>query len=163
MNTPESGPDAGKAPRYEHPRPVRYVREVRLPLEVRKELLLTRAELERHDLLKALHEVKGGARRLGSFANWLPRAVRPGSWMKLLGLAQDYPLVSTAVTLALPLLRRTPLLRWTWKASKLGVIAGAAYWGYKTWRQANSQAVAPADTGGTKAPQDTGFRDPLVR
>ncbi|CAG2148431.1 hypothetical protein LMG31506_03823 [Cupriavidus yeoncheonensis] len=163
MNTPESGPDAGKAPRREHPRPVRYAREVRLPLEVRKELLLTRAELERHDLLKAVHEVKGGARRLGSFANWLPRAVRPGSWMKVLGLAQDYPLLSAAVTLALPLLRRTPLLRWTWKASKLGVLAGAAYWGYKTWRQANSQAVATADTGGAKAPQDTGFRDPLVR
>ena len=161
MTTPES--DAGNAPRREHPRPVRYAREIRLPLEVRKELLLTRAELERHDLLKALHEVKGGARRLGSFANWLPRAVRPHSWVKVLGLAQDYPLLSTAATLALPLLRRTPLLRWTWKASKLGVIAGAAYWGYKTWRQAKSQAVAPPDTGGAQGPQDTGFRDPLVR
>ncbi len=162
MTTPESGPDAGKAPRREHPRPVRFAREVRLPLEVRKELLLTRAELERHDLLKSLHEVRGGARRLGSFANWLPRAVRPTSWMKVLGLAQDYPLLSTAVTLALPLLRRTPLLRWTWKASKLGVLAGAAYWAYNAWRQANSQAVPPADTGGTKAPRDTGFHDPLV-
>jgi hypothetical protein len=163
MNTPESRPDAGKAPRREHPRPARYAREVRLPLEVRKELLLTRAELERHDLLKALHEVKGGARRLGSFASWLPRVVRPGSLMKVLGLAQDYPLVSTAVTLALPLLRRTPLLRWTWKASKLGVAAGAAYWAYNTWRQARSQAMPPADTAGGNAPLDTGFRDPLVR
>ncbi|CAG9175272.1 hypothetical protein LMG23992_02914 [Cupriavidus laharis] len=163
MNTPESAPGAGKPPRREHLRPVRYAREVRLPLDVRKELLLTRAELERHDLLKALHEVRGGARRLGSFANWLPRAVRPGSWMKVLGLAHDYPLLSTAVTLALPLLRRTPLLRWTWKASKLGVAAGAAYWAYNTWRQAKSQAVPPADTGPAKAPLDTGFRDPLVR
>ncbi|WER45100.1 DUF3318 domain-containing protein [Cupriavidus sp. WKF15] len=162
MTTPESGPDAVKAPRREHLRPVRYAREVRLPLEVRKELLLTRAELERHDLLKALHEVRGGARRLGSFASWLPRAVRPGSWMKLLGLAQDYPLLSTAVTLALPLLRRTPVLRWTWKASKLGMAAGAAYWAYNAWRQAKNQAVPPADTGSARAPQDTGFRDPLV-
>lgn len=163
MNTPESGPGAGTPPRREHPRPVRYAREVRLPLDVRKELLLTRAELERHDLLKALHDVKGGARRLGSFANLLPRAVRPASLMKVLGLAQDYPLLSTAVTLALPLLRRTPVLRWTWKASKIGAAAGAAYWAYNAWRQANSQAVPPAVNGDAKPPLDTGFRDPLVR
>jgi hypothetical protein len=58
--------------RHEHPRPVRFTREVRLPLEIRKELLITRAALERYDAVQALHNVKGGVRRMTSLGNWLP-------------------------------------------------------------------------------------------
>jgi hypothetical protein len=167
MSTPPESLEGAEARRREHARPVRFSREVRLPLAVRKELLLTRAALERHDCYQALHEVRGGARRLGSLGSWLPRIFRPGSWTKVLGLAHDYPLVSTALTLALPLVKRTPVLRWTWKLSKVGLVAGAAYWAYNTWREAKSQAVPPASAGSAPvsgAPAvDTGFRDPLVR
>ncbi|MCY1221192.1 hypothetical protein D3C81_1195470 [compost metagenome] len=173
MTTLEPDEGANERNRREPARPVRFTQEVRLPLEVRKELLLTRAALERHDCLQALHQVRGGARRLGSVASWLPRIARPGSWMKVAGVTREYPLLSTAVTLALPLLRRTPVLRWTWKLSKVGLAAGAAYWVYNTWRDARRQAIPPATAPGTvpdttaaatpgAPPTDTGFRDPLV-
>ncbi|GLC97052.1 hypothetical protein Tamer19_64610 [Cupriavidus sp. TA19] len=169
MTTLEPEEGANERNRREQTRPVRFTQEVRLPLDVRKELLLTRAALERHDCLQALHQVRGGARRLGSVASWLPRIARPGSWMKVAGVTKDYPLLSTAVTLALPLLRRTPVLRWTWKLSKVGLAAGAAYWVYNTWRDAKRQAIPPATAPETTtsptpgaAPADSGFRDPLV-
>jgi hypothetical protein len=71
------------------------------------------------------------------------------------------------LTLALPLVKRTPVLRWTWKLSKVGLAAGAAYWVYNTWREARHQAVPPATAptpapAGTPPGADTGFRDPLV-
>ncbi|WP_354681996.1 DUF3318 domain-containing protein [Cupriavidus necator] len=183
MSTLEPDDSATERTRREPLRPVRFNHEVRLPLDVRKELLLTRAALERHDCLQALHEVRGGVRRLGTVAHWLPRVARPGSWMKVVGMTKEYPLLSTALTLALPLVKRTPVLRWTWKLSKFGAVAGAAYWVYNTWRDARHQAVPPAivpapkpvppvmpvpqatppSTGDAAPPAtDTGFRDPLV-
>ncbi|MHA7681372.1 DUF3318 domain-containing protein [Cupriavidus sp. PET2-C1] len=147
-----------KAPRS-HQRPVRFAREVRLPLAIRKELLITRAALERYDCAQALHHVRGSATRLGRFSAWLPRMTRPASWLKLLGLAKEYPLLSSAVSLALPLLRKTPVLRWGWKLSKLGALAAAGYWAYETFQKSSVQDArkTPSDT------VDTGFRDPLVR
>lgn len=148
-------------PRHEHPRPVRFTREVRLPLEVRKELLITRAALERYDAVQALRQVKGGARRMTNLGAWLPRVTRPSGWLKLFGVTRDYPMLSTAITLALPLLRKTPIGRVAWKLSKLGMIGGAGYMAYKTWNTSkppvrNGRAAEPG------RPVDTGFRDPLV-
>lgn len=167
MSTLDPDDSAPGRERDEYPRAPRFTQEVRLPLAVRKELLLTRAALERHDCLQALHAVRGGVHRLGTVSAWLPRIARPGSWMKVVGLTKDYPLLSTAVTLALPLVKRAPLLRWTWKLSKLGMVAGAAYWAYNTWRDAKGQAVPPASVptpapAGTPPAADTGFRDPLI-
>ncbi len=156
---PPAHPAGNPLPPREHRRPVRFSREVRLPLAVRKELLITRAALERYDCAQALHHVRGSAARLGRFSAWLPRMARPASWLKLLGLAKDYPLLSSAVSLALPLLRKTPLLRWTWKLSKVGLLAGAGYLAYQAWQKGS------APPAGETPPEsvDTGFRDPLVR
>ncbi|WP_020204616.1 DUF3318 domain-containing protein [Cupriavidus sp. WS] len=150
--------DAGQ-PRA-HPRPVRYSREVRLPLAIRKELLITRAALERYDCAQALHQVRGSAARFGRLGNWLPRVAQPASLLKLLGLARDYPVLSSTISLALPLLRKTPVLRWGWKLAKLGGLAAAGYWAYDTWQKGTA-----GDTRTARAPgaADTGFRDPLVR
>jgi hypothetical protein len=57
-------------------------------------------------------------------------------------------MVSTAITLALPLLRRTPIGRVAWKVSKLGVVAGAGYWAIKTWQSVRG---VPANAGASKA------------
>lgn len=167
MSTPES---RNNGRNRAHPRPVRFSREVRLPLAVRKELLQTRAALERHDCLEALHQVRGNTRRLGTLGGLLPRLAglsKSGTLLKLLGITREYPMVSTAITLAVPLLRRTPIGRWAWKLSKLGAVAGAGYWAYQTWRKASEQAVppgtGPAPAAGEDKPLDTGFRDPLVR
>ncbi|SOZ35700.1 DUF3318 domain-containing protein [Cupriavidus neocaledonicus] len=167
MSTLDPDDAAPARERGEYPRAPRFTQEVRLPLAVRKELLLTRAALERHDCRQALHAVRGGVHRLGTISAWLPRIARPGSWMKVVGLTKDYPLLSTAVTLALPLVKRVPVLRLTWKLSKLGLVAGAAYWAYNTWREAKGQAVPPANVptpapAGTPPAADTGFRDPLI-
>ncbi|RZT41409.1 DUF3318 domain-containing protein [Cupriavidus agavae] len=171
MTTPEDDSNDGRQ-RHDHPRPVRFTREVRLPLAVRKELLITRAALERYDAVQALHQVKGGARRMTSLGAWLPRATslaRPGGWLKMLGITKDYPMLSTAITLALPLLRRTPVGRVAWKLSKLGAVAGAGYFAYKTWnemqRAGRTRPVHVAPEVAVPAPValDTGFRDPLVR
>ncbi len=168
MSTLEPDERTTARTRREHPRRARFTQEVRLPLAVRKELLLTRAALERHDCLQALQAVRGSTQRLSTLISWLPRIARPGSWMKVIGMTRDYPLLSAAVTLALPLLKRTPVRRWTWKLSKVGMVAGAAYWAYNTWRDARGQAVPPATAptpapAGTAPATDTGFRDPLVR
>lgn len=166
------------------PRPVRLTRETHLPLDVRKELLITRAALERYDCTQALHDVKDGARRITRLGNylprflWAPRMDKPQSWLRLLGLAKSYPVLSSGLSLALPLLRRTPVLRWSWKLSKVGIAAGAGYWLYSTWRAARRDTrgvetprTAAATVGPdprittpvTPVPADTGFRDPLVR
>jgi hypothetical protein len=177
-------PNAGTDASNDHQRPARFSREVRLPLAVRKELLITRAALERYDCTQALHDFKDGARRIGRLGTWLPRFLwsprmdKPQSWIRLLGLAKSYPLLSSGLSLALPLLRRTPVLRWSWKLSKVGIAAGAGYWLYSTWRAAKRQTpradvprTAAATVGPdpritspvTPVPADTGFRDPLVR
>ncbi|WP_341247937.1 DUF3318 domain-containing protein [Cupriavidus pauculus] len=159
MTTPEDE-SIDNRPRRDHPRPVRFTREVRLPLAVRKELLITRAALERYDAVQALHQVKGGARRMTNIGAWLPRMTRPSGWLKLFGVTRDYPMLSTAITLALPLLRRTAIGRVAWKVSKLGMLAGAGYWAYKTWHAAQRPASAPGVV--VVKPVNTGFRDPLV-
>lgn len=155
--------------RSEPPARRRTDREVRLPLAVRKELLITRAALERYDCAQSLADVRASVRNIGRIGAWLPRMARPQSMWKLLGMAKDYPVMSSALSLALPLMRRVPVLRWGWKLSKLGAVAGAGYWAWRTWQQARAQtpernvpaARAARDAAGARA--DTGFHDPLVR
>lgn len=165
---PPTGVGARSA-RTEPPARRRTAREVRLPLAVRKELLITRAALERYDAAQSLADVRASVRNIGRIGAWLPRMARPQSMWKLLGMAKDYPVMSSALSLALPLMRRVPVLRWGWKLSKLGAVAGAGYWAYRTWQQARAQtpegnvpAPSPA-RGDSAARTDTGFHDPLVR
>lgn len=190
MNTPPndaSSPDAGDHRDAEHLRPVRSSREIRLPLAVRKELLITRAALERYDCAQALFGARASVHRFGRLAAWVPAWV-PGvrhsqSWLRMLGIAKNYPMLSSALSLAVPLLRKTPVMRWGWKASKLGLVAGAGYWAYQTWQKIQAEstrrprpvtavadnpdipaaAAGPLHTPTEPAPTDTGFRDPLVR
>jgi len=168
MTTPDNQPEATAGDdrgKRNHPRPVRFSKEVRLPLAVRKELLLTRAALERHDAVVALRDTRLGMRRATSLSSWLGKATRlgkPSGWLGLLGLTKQYPLVSAAVTLSLPLLKRVPVGRVAWKLSKVGLLAGAGYWAYKTWNEASAQAVGPAMSPDDDTPSPDGFRDPLV-
>jgi hypothetical protein len=166
MTTPEAE-STNLGQRHEHARPVRFSKEVRLPLAIRKELLITRAALERYDAAQALHHVKGGARRMTSIGTWLPRLTQGPAWLKLMGLTREYPMVSTAITLALPLLRRTPIGRIAWKLSKVGALAGAGYLAFKTLKRsqgpaADSSPDSSPDSSAGAQPTDTGFRDPLV-
>lgn len=162
---------ASAAPNVLEPPPLRSPRDHKLPLAVRKELLITRAALERYDCLHALEDVRGSMRNITRFRNWLPLATRPQSLWKVLGIAKDYPVLSSALSLGLPLLRRVPVVRWGWKLSKLGLVAGAGYWAWQTWQQvrSHSEAVPPAyrpvrspGTADAAPKPASGFQDPLV-
>jgi hypothetical protein len=159
MTTPETESN-NLGQRHEHVRPARFSKEVRLPLAIRKELLITRAALERYDAAQALQHVRGGARRMTSLGTWLPRLTQAPGWLKLMGLTREYPMVSTAITLALPLLRRTPIGRIAWKLSKASALAGAGYWAFKVLKKSQRPA---ANSSPESKPADTGFRDPLVQ
>jgi hypothetical protein len=135
-----------------HVRPSRRGAETRLPLAVRKELLLTRAALERYDYAQAREDVHRATSRtfsLGGLGAMLPSLIRPlarpNSLMRTLGIARDYPLVGTALSLAYAGLRRTFIGRITRKLGKVGLVAGAAWWGYNKWQEAQGEpASAPA-------------------
>ncbi len=143
-----------------HVRPSRRSAETRLPLSVRKELLLTRAALERYDYAQARNDVHRATSRtfsLGGFGALLPSLIRPlarpNSLMRTLGIAREYPLVGTALSLAYAGLRRTVIGRLTRKLGKVGVVAGAAWWAYRKWREAQGQdtAIAPTRSPGADA------------
>lgn len=163
--TPDAPDTTANAHKRHHHPPVRTSKEVRLPLAVRKELLMTRAALERHDAVLALRDTRLGMRRAVSLTNWMHQATKltkPSGWLGMLGVTKKYPLVSTAVTLSLPLLRKLPIGRLTWKLGKLGALLGAAYWAYQTYTEASAQAVPPPIVVDSETIEPAGFRDPLV-
>jgi hypothetical protein len=136
-----------------HVRPSRRGAETRLPLSVRKELLLTRAALERYDYAQARNDVHRATRRtfsLGGFGALLPSLIRPlarpNSLMRTLGIAREYPLVGTALSLAYAGLRRTFIGRITRKLGKVGLVAGAAWWGYQKWQEAHGKPAGVPTT-----------------
>ncbi|AOY93184.1 hypothetical protein BKK79_16290 [Cupriavidus sp. USMAA2-4] len=138
MSAPDHKADTASntaAERRPHARPVRLSREAKLPLAVRKELLLTRAALERYDFSQAVSQVRGSTGRLARLRHWLPGTGNAPTVLKVLGVARDHPLLSSAVSLALPLLRKTPLARWAWNLSKVGMLAGAGYLAYQRWSE----------------------------
>ncbi|CAJ0771436.1 DUF3318 domain-containing protein [Ralstonia chuxiongensis] len=150
-HTPSPGPsmnESASSARH-HVRPSRRGAETRLPLSVRKELLLTRAALERYDYAQARNDVHRATSRtfsLGGLGALLPNIIRPlarpNGLMRALGIAREYPLVGTALSLAYAGLRRTVIGRITRKLGKVGIVAGAAWWGYKKWQDAQGEPVS---------------------
>lgn len=122
-------------------------------LAIRKELVLTRIAVERAELIQASHSTR---ERLRNF-RWL-RYVMPGglsgltglsglaglgkSGLKLGGLLERYPLVSSAASLALTGLSRTPVGRIVRPALKWGSLGVLAWQGVKLWQQAASEGRA---------------------
>ena len=160
--TPSSSPapehDPASSARH-HVRPSRRGAEGRLPLAVRKELLLTRAALERYDYAQARNDVSRATSRtfsLGGFGALLPSLIRPlarpNGLMRALGIAREYPLVGTALSLAYAGLRRTVIGRMTRRLGKVGLVAGAAWWGYRKWQEA--QGEQPGDASAAATPDD---------
>lgn len=145
-----------------HVRPSRRGAEARLPLSVRKELLLTRAALERYDYARARSDVHRATNRifsLGGLGALLPSLIRPlarpNGLMRTLGIAREYPLVGTALSLAYAGLRRTFIGRIARKLGKVGLVAGAAWWGYNKWQESqNEHPGAPASPTSATDPNE---------
>ncbi|QCX47771.1 DUF3318 domain-containing protein [Ralstonia pseudosolanacearum] len=152
--------DAAHTARH-HVRPSRRRGEARLPLAVRKELLLTRAALERYDYAQTRNDVRHAAGRafsLGGLGALLPSLIRPlarpNSLMRTLGIAREYPLVGAAVSLAYAALRRTIIGRVTRRLGKIGLVAGTAWWGYRKWQETQTdRAAEPTATADSPAPE----------
>lgn len=158
MTEPTQPGDMSKQPEHEaahsarhHVRPSRRNSEGRLSLEVRKELLLTRAALERYDYAQARSEMSRAASHtfsLGGIGSLLPSLLRPlarpNKLMRALGIAREYPMVGTVISLAYAGLRHTIIGRVTRRLGKIGLVAGAAWWGYRKWQE--TQAGAGAQT-----------------
>lgn len=153
MTDPTQPTQPRSAPNHEpahsarhHVRPSRRGDAARLPLAVRKELLLTRAALERYDYAQARNDVRRAAGRtfsLGGLGELLPSLIRPlartNSLMRALGIAREYPMVGAVVSLAYAGLRRTVIGRIARRIGKAGLVAGAAWWGYRKWQEAQEE------------------------
>lgn len=109
----------------------------RLPLAVRKELLTTRAALERYDCAQSARELRQSIHHVSSMS-WLPAAVPPRNWIKLFGTARQFPYLSSVISLVATGLRLTPLRGVAWRLSKVGAVAGIAYGLYKMWMNRDS-------------------------
>ncbi|CAH0446767.1 DUF3318 domain-containing protein [Ralstonia syzygii] len=161
-NRPGDVPDheAAHTARH-HVRPSRRGGEARLPLAVRKELLLTLAALERYDYAQARNDVRRATGRtfsLGGLGALLPSLVRPlarpNSLMRALGIAREYPLLGAVLSLTYAGLRRTVIGRVTRRLGKLGLAAGAAWWGYRKWQETQAdRAAEPMAAAGSSAPE----------
>ncbi|AMP38319.1 DUF3318 domain-containing protein [Ralstonia solanacearum] len=161
-NRPGDVPDheAAHTARH-HVRPSRRGGEARLPLAVRKELLLTRAALERYDYAQARNDVRRATGRtfsLGGLGALLPSLVRPlarpNSLMRALGIAREYPLLGAVLSLTYAGLRRTVIGRVTRRLGKVGLAAGAAWWGYRKWQETQTdRAAEPTAAAGSSAPE----------
>lgn len=146
-------------------------------LAIRKELVLTRIAIERAELIQASHVTRERLRNFrwvryllpGGFAKFSGLGGLANSGLKLGGLLERYPLVSSVASLALTGMSHTPVGRVVRRALKWGGLGVLAWQGIKLWQdstkpsnpQANDAgalraASAPtADTSGPEA-HDTG-------
>jgi hypothetical protein len=112
----------------------------KLPLAVRKELLTTRAALERYDCAQAARDVRASVHHVTGMG-WLPAAVAPRNWLKLFGMARQFPYLSSTVSLLATGLRVTRLGGVAWRFSKVGAVVGIGYWLYKMWSDRNDSST----------------------
>ena len=120
-------------------------------LAIRKEIVLTRIAVERAELIQASHVTR---ERLRNF-RWV-RYLLPGglsklsglggianSGLKLGGLLERYPLVSSVASLALTGLSHTPVGRVLRRGLKWGGLGVLAWQGIKLWQESTKPSNPP--------------------
>nr|WP_241014012.1 DUF3318 domain-containing protein [Pandoraea nosoerga] len=152
--------------RRRRPRPSRRSRHELLA--IRKELVLTRIAVERAELIQASHVTRERLRNFrwiryllpGGFAKLSGISGLANSGLKLGGLLERYPLVSSVASLALTGLSHTPVGRVVRRTLKWGGLGVLAWQGIKLWQESTkSSARTPQDEateeqpGGPRAPR----------
>lgn len=152
--------------RRRRPRPSRRSRHELLA--IRKELVLTRIAVERAELIQASHVTRERLRNFrwiryllpGGFAKLSGISGLANSGLKLGGLLERYPLVSSVASLALAGLSHTPVGRVVRRTLKWGGLGVLAWQGIKLWQESTkSSARTPRDEateeqpGGPRAPR----------
>ncbi|MCI3205603.1 DUF3318 domain-containing protein [Pandoraea capi] len=143
----------------EHPQRPRRPRQSRRSrhdlLAIRKELVLTRIAVERAELIQASHVTRERLRNFrwvryllpGGLANFSGLGGLANSGLKLGGLLERYPLVSSVASIALTGLSHTPVGRIARRGLKWGTLGVLAWQGVKLWHESTkssaSQAKAP--------------------
>lgn len=116
-------------------------------LAIRKEIVLTRIAIERAELIEVSRHTR---ERLRGF-RWMRFLMPAGlgglgklsrSGVKLGGLLERYPLISSAASLALTGLTKTSLGRIVRPAVKWGGLGMLAWQGVKLWQQATNEGRA---------------------
>ncbi len=105
-----------------------------------------------------MRRATGRAFSLGGLGALLPSLIRPlarpNSLMRALGIARDYPLLGTVLSLTYAGLRRTVIGRVTRRLGKVGLAAGAAWWGYRKWQETQAdRAAGPVAAADDAAPE----------
>jgi len=132
-------------------------------LAIRKELVLTRIAVERAELIQVTHNTRERLRNFRWVRYLLPGGLSKlsglgglgglaGSGLKLGGLLERYPLVSSVASIALTGLSHTPVGRVVRRGLKWGGLGVLAYQGLKMWQQSSK---APAETADTSASTST--------
>ncbi|WP_322880603.1 DUF3318 domain-containing protein [Pandoraea sputorum] len=125
-------------------------------LAIRKEIVLTRIAVERAELIQASHVTR---ERLRNF-RWV-RYLLPGglarfsglgglgglanSGLKLGGLLERYPLVSSVASIVLTGLSHTPIGRIARRGLKWGSLGVLAWQGIKLWQESTKGSSTQAD------------------
>ena len=123
-------------------------------LAIRKELVLTRIAVERAELIQVTHNTRERLRNFRWMRYLLPGGLSKlsglgglgglaGSGLKLGGLLERYPLVSSVASIAITGLSHTPVGRVVRRGLKWGGLGVLAYQGLKMWQQSSK---APAET-----------------
>jgi len=102
-----------------------------LPLAVRKELLLTRAALERVELEEAVGDLRRAGRRLGGVSRLVGGGVGAPAAKAILGtlsLMREHPYLGTAASLAFGAARGTRVGRWIFRLSMLAGLVATGAW-----------------------------------
>lgn len=131
-------------------------------LAIRKELVLTRIAVERAELIQVTHNTRERLRNFRWVRYLLPGGLSKltglgglgglaGSGLKLGGLLERYPLVSSVASIALTGLSHTPVGRVVRRGLKWGGLGVLAYQGLKMWQQSTK---APGDTTDTASTAD---------
>ncbi|VVE25859.1 hypothetical protein PIN31115_03382 [Pandoraea iniqua] len=122
-------------------------------LAIRKELVLTRIAVERAELIQVTHNTRERLRNFRWMRYLLPGGLSKlsglgslgglaGSGLKLGGLLERYPLVSSVASIALTGLSHTPVGRVVRRGLKWGGLGVLAYQGFKMWQQSKSGDAA---------------------
>ncbi|EON10948.1 DUF3318 domain-containing protein [Pandoraea sp. SD6-2] len=121
-------------------------------LAIRKELVLTRIAVERAELIQASHVTRERLRNFrwvryllpGGFANLASISGLASSGLKLGGLLERYPLVSSVASLALTGLSHTPVGRVVRRSLKWGSLGVLAWQGIKLWQESTKPSTPKA-------------------
>ena len=102
-----------------------------VPLELRKQMLLMRAAVERVELAHHMVEVRRAATLSAIVRNALPNDRSRSWWGRAIELAKRYPFVASAASLIASRFR-IPLLA---SAAKYGGLAALGYKLWELWRE----------------------------